>query len=240
MLELRRRLVRRGRVPGVRTAKTTLAAVLSFVIAERLGTSADHVLAPLTALLVVQLTMYETVASGIGRVASVVAGVSVAVLVADVSGVTWWSIGAVVAVPLVLGQLLRLGQHLLEVPISAMIVLAVGGAGDQAAGRIWETLIGAAVGIAVNVVLAAPLHVQPAADALDELSERMAAFVRDLSAQLPREWSRAAAERWLAGARGLGSESPTSSARWPAPSRARTSVRAAAGPARHGRGCAPD
>ncbi len=46
-------------------------------------------LAPLTALLVVQLTMYETVASGIGRVASVVAGVSVAVLVADLSGVTW-------------------------------------------------------------------------------------------------------------------------------------------------------
>ncbi len=99
-----------------------------------------------------------------------------------------------------LGQLLRLGQHLLEVPIRAMIVLAVGGAG-QTAGRIWETLIGAGVGIAVNAVLAAPLHVQPTADALDELSERIAAFVRDLAAQLRREWSRSAAERWLAGPR---------------------------------------
>lgn len=201
-----RRLVRRGRIPGVRTAKTTLAAVLSFVLAERLGTSADPVLAPLTALLVVQLTMYETVASGIGRVASVVAGVSIAVLVADVTGLTWWSLATVVALSLVLGQLLRLGQHLLEVPISAMIVLAVGGAGDQAAGRIVETLLGAAVGIAVNVVVAAPLHVQPATDALEELAEHMADFLHRLAADLRQEWSRSAAERWLQGARGLGQE----------------------------------
>ena len=53
------RLFRRGRTPGLRTAKTVLAAVLSYVVAEHLHTSDAPILAPLTALLVVQLTMYD-------------------------------------------------------------------------------------------------------------------------------------------------------------------------------------
>jgi len=118
---MRSMLFRRGRRPGLRTAKTTLAAVLSFVVAQRLGTSPQPVLAPLTALLVVQLTMYETLTSGLQRVASVVAGVLTAVGVATYVGLTWWSLGAVVAASLVIGRLLRLGPQLLEVPISAKV-----------------------------------------------------------------------------------------------------------------------
>ena len=47
------RLFRRGRTPGLRTAKTTLAAVAAFAIADWLDTSDQPILAPLTALLVV-------------------------------------------------------------------------------------------------------------------------------------------------------------------------------------------
>jgi len=203
---MRAALFRRGRRPGLRTAKTTLAAVLSFVLAQQLGTSPQPVLAPLTALLVVQLTMYETVASGLQRVASVVAGVLIAVGVASYVGLTWWSLGAVVAASLVIGRLLRLGAHLLEVPISAMLVLAVGGAEGAALDRVYETLIGAGVGVAVNVVIAAPLYVQPANDALGELAERMAAFLRQLADQLGAGWSRESADRMLNEARRLGDE----------------------------------
>jgi len=204
--QLRAALVRRGRKPGLRTAKATLAAVLSFVIAQRLHTSSAPILAPLTALLVVQLTLYETVTHGLGRIVSVLAGVLVAVAVASFVGLTWWSLGAIVAVSLVVGRLLRLGQHLLEVPISAMLVLAVGGAKGVAAGRVSETLIGAAVGIAVNAVIAPPLYVQPAGDALSELADRMGAFLRGLAVALGSGWSRAAADRWLDDARALGAE----------------------------------
>ena len=202
-----RGLLRRGRTPGLRTAKTTLAAVLSFVIAERLHTSAAPIHAPLTALLVVQLTLYETVAHGIGRVASVVIGVLLSIGVAASVGLTWWSIGAVVATSLVVGRLLRLGAHLLEVPITAMIVLAAVGPADRVAvGRVYETLIGAAVGICVNFVIAPPLYIQPAGDALAELAEAMEAFVRGLADELRRGWSREAADRWLTAARSLGQE----------------------------------
>lgn len=92
------------------------------------------------------------------------------------------------------------------VPISAMLVLAVGGAEGAALDRVYETLIGAGVGVAVNVVIAAPLYVQPANDALGELAERMAAFLRQLADQLGAGWSRESADRMLNEARRLGVE----------------------------------
>ena len=200
------RLFRQGRAPGLRTAKTVLAAVLAFAIADWLNTSPAPVLAPLTALLVVQLTMYETVAHGRERIVSVVAGVLVAVGFASVTGLTWWSLGLIVAVSLIAGRLLRLGPHLLEVPISAMLVLAVGGAENAALGRVAETLIGAVVGVLVNLLIAPPLYVQPASDAIVELARRMATFSTTLAEGLRGEWSREAADRYLADARALGEE----------------------------------
>lgn len=200
-------LVRRGRRPGLRTAKTTLAAVLSFVIAQQLGTSTQPVLASLTALLVVQLTMYQTLAQGMQRVVSVAAGVLVAVGVASFVGLTWWSLGVVVAASLLVGRMLRLGPQLLEVPISAMLVLALGSAAEDAAlGRVYETLIGAAIAVLVNLVIAPPLYAQPASDALSELADRMATFVQDLAADVRSGWTRAAADQWLGRARALGAE----------------------------------
>jgi uncharacterized membrane protein YgaE (UPF0421/DUF939 family) len=199
-------LLRSGRDFGVRTAKITLAAVLSYVVAERLRTSPAPVLAPLTALLVVQLTMYETVEHGLERVLSVVSGVLVAFAVAHFVGLTWWSLGAVIAVSLVVGELVRLGPHLIEVPITAMLVLSVSGVEQAALGRVYETLVGAAIGILVNAVIAPPLYVRPASEAIGDLAYRMASFLRGLAAQLRAGWSRDAAERWLNEARALATE----------------------------------
>jgi hypothetical protein len=199
-------LVHHGRPPGLRTAKTVFAAVVAYAVADALHTSSSPVLAPLTALLVVQLTMHETLAHGRERVVSVVAGVLVAAVFASFVGLTWWSLGLVVAVSLVAGKLLRLGPQLLEVPITAMLVLAVGGAERYALGRVEETLLGAAVGIVVNLLIAPPLYIQPASDAIAALAERMAAFAGDLAGALRGEWSRPVAEAQLTRARRLGED----------------------------------
>ncbi|WP_133900910.1 FUSC family protein [Actinophytocola oryzae] len=191
-------MTRGRRIPGLRTGKTTLAAMLSYLAADTIGTSDRPVLAPLTALLVIQVTMYDTVRQSVQRVASVLAGVLVAVGVAALVGLSWWSLGAVVAVTLILGRLMRLGPQLLEVPISAMLVLAVGGDRDVADVRVWETLIGAAVGVLVNLMIAPPLYLRPAGEAVRDLADRIAAFSRDLADVLRKGWSRADADHWLA------------------------------------------
>ncbi len=196
-------LIRRGQTPGLRTAKATLAVVAAYLLAEVLHLSEHPIVAALTALLVVQLTLYQTLIHGLGRIGGVLAGVLVAVGVANVVGLTWWSLGAVVAGSLVVGRLLRLGPHLFEAPITAMLLLEVGGGGALGLSRVAEALVGALVGIAVSVLVAPPLYLQPAGEAIGELAERMAHLTRNFAGGLRGPWSRTAADHWLDQARAL-------------------------------------
>jgi hypothetical protein len=63
--------------------------VLAYELARRLSHTPDPLLAPLTALLVAQITIVETVKSGLERVGSVVAGVLVAVLLVSAAQGAW-------------------------------------------------------------------------------------------------------------------------------------------------------
>src|SRR4051794_15245024 len=204
---MRSTLFRRGRTPGLRTAKVTLAVVAAYLLAEALHLSEHHpIVAPLVALLVVQLTLYQSLAHGLGRVGGVLAGVGVAVLVAHFVGLTWWSLGAVVAGSIVVGKVLRLGPHLFEAPISAMLLMEVGGSGSLGIARVEEAVLGALVGIAVSVLVAPPLYLQPAGAAIGELAERMARFATGLGTAITKPWSRQAADHWMGQARGVAEE----------------------------------
>jgi hypothetical protein len=203
---VRSTLFRRGRTPGVRTAKVTLAVVAAYLLAELLHLSEHPIVAPLVALLVVRLTLYQSLAHGLGRVGGVLAGVGVAVLVAHFVGLTWWSLGAVVAGSIVVGKVLRLGPHLFEAPISAMLLLEVGGSGELGLARVEEAILGALVGIAVSVLVAPPLYLQPAGEAIGELAERMARFAAGFGTAVVEPWSRHAADHWMAQARGVAEE----------------------------------
>jgi Aromatic acid exporter family member 1 len=195
----------RGDPPGWRTVKTALAAVLAYLLAVALlGSQPAPLLAPLTALLVAQVTVFRTVTSGVERVGSVVAGVLVAVLISQVVGLTWWSLGITIFVSLVIGRVLHLGDHTLEVPVSAMLVLAVAGqAGTAALDRVGETLVGAVTGVVVSFVLRPPVYVQPAGDAVGVLAAEMAELLTSMGRELTEGWSGEQARDWEERARDL-------------------------------------
>jgi hypothetical protein len=167
--------------------RLTLAAVASYIVAERaFSESAPPLLAPLTALLVVQLTPVSILESGLDRVVSVVAGVGLAVLLSSAVGLNWWSLGLLIGLSLVVGQVLRLGDNLLEVPISAMLVLGVGAASARAAAgeRIAETLVGAAVGVLSSLFVPPPVVVPGAAGAIGGLGDGLADLLDDAADEL--------------------------------------------------------
>ena len=163
-------------------------------------------LAPLTALLVTQLTLVKTITGSLQRVASVTAGVLLALLVADVLGLHWWSVGLVIFVSLAIGQVLKLGSHRVEVPVSALLVLTLGGTTGVARTRVLETLIGAVVGVIVNAVLAPPVYIQPAGEAIYGLADDMARVLEGVAADLREGWSGEDAYERLLEARELDGE----------------------------------
>jgi uncharacterized membrane protein YccC len=153
--------------------RLTVAAVASYVVASALFPRTVPLLAPLTALLVVQVTPVSLLASGLDRVVSVVAGVSLAVGFSAVVPLTWWSLGVLIALSIMIGQVLRLRSNLIEVAISAMLVLGVGSLGAESAAwqRVTETLVGAAVGIAANLLFPPKVAAGDAGQAIRNLGE---------------------------------------------------------------------
>jgi hypothetical protein len=195
----------RTRLSGVPATKMTLAAVIAYAAAEPLSHSGKPVLAPLTALLVAQVTLYKTLWTGLRRVVSVVSGVLLAVLFAFVVPLNALTLGAIVAAALVLGALLRLQDELLEVPISAMLVLAVGGVASlpAAESRVFETIIGAVVGVVVSALVAPPVFVRPAGTEVRELALQTAALLCRMADEVDHGYTAEQAVEWLHEARRL-------------------------------------
>ncbi|MEV4442687.1 FUSC family protein [Streptomyces sp. NPDC049577] len=178
-------LVRRGREPAVvQAVRSTLAAVISYVVALSLSREPAPLTAPLTALLVVQVTLYSTLTTGIRRVNSVVAGVLIAIGFSALVGLTWWSLGLIILASLVIGRMVRVGEFVPEVAISAMLVLGVTRVAETAWDRVLETLIGAVVGLLFDVVFVPPVWVEPAGAAIMDLSRRMGLLLRHISEQV--------------------------------------------------------
>jgi gas vesicle protein len=108
---------------------------------------------------------------------------------------SWWVLGLLIAGALVLGLILRLREDILEVPISAMLIFSVD-SHAAATSRITETLVGAAAGLAAGLIFA-PLRVQPAKDAVGELSRQMADLLGRMADGLAEAPDPKRATEWL-------------------------------------------
>lgn len=184
------RVRRRVRLPArsdvAFAVRLTVAAVLSYVVATLIFPGAEPLLAPLTAMLVVQVTPASLLARGADRVVAVVVGVSLAVVFATRLPLEWWSLGLLILTALVVGQTLRLTANLIEVAISAMLVLGVGalGAGSAAWERMAETLVGAAVAIAANLLVPPKVAVDDAGEAVDDFADRVSGLLSRAAGEL--------------------------------------------------------
>ena len=170
---------RRAQPTAVTIARLTGTAIFAYLLALLLTPTSRPVLAPLTALLVAQVSLYQTIRSAATKVASVVAGVLLAVGLSATVGFTWWSLGLTIAIGLGIGYALHLGENILEVPISAMLILSVG-SGVAAVGRVEETFVGAGAGLLAGLVLSTP-KVQPAEEAIEDLCGKLAGLLHRVS-----------------------------------------------------------
>jgi hypothetical protein len=209
------RLRNDGRGAVLWSLRITVAAVASYVVGTLLFPGSQPLLAPLTAMLVVQVTPVSLLASGLDRVLAVVAGVSIAVTFAAVVPLEWWSLGLLILVSITIGQALRLRSNLIEVAISGMLVLGVGSLGAESAAwqRITETLVGAAVGIAANLLFPPKVASADAGRAIDGLADSVSELLNRAADELTELVAHgrdvgAAARTWLGEARRINHDIP--------------------------------
>jgi hypothetical protein len=197
-----------GRAAVLWSLRITVAAVASYVVATLFFPGTQPLLAPLTAMLVVQVTPVSLLASGIDRVVAVVAGVLVAVAFALVVPLEWWSLGLLILVSITIGQVLRLRANLIEVAISGMLVLGVGSLSAESVAwqRIAETLVGAAVGVAANLLFPPKVATADAGQAIYGLAVSVGELLKRAADELSehageRRDLTPTAEAWLGDAR---------------------------------------
>ncbi|HVQ91236.1 MAG TPA: aromatic acid exporter family protein [Mycobacteriales bacterium] len=183
-------------------AKTALAATIAWELARVVLGSPVPALAALGAIITVQITVRQTVARGLQQVVGVVVGVGAAIMLARYLGVHAWSVALVILAALLLGRLLRLGPQANQVAISGLLVLSLGT--GYGAARIWDTLLGAVIGVVVNMLIAPPTYVEAAAAALRGVGADLGLLLTEIGAALCRGgWDDRTARGWLDRARTL-------------------------------------
>lgn len=207
------RLRKEGRAALLWSLRITIAAVASYVVATLFFPGTQPLLAPLTAMLVVQVTPVSLLATGLDRVVAVVAGVSLAVAFATFLPLVWWSLALLILVCITIGQVLRLRSNLIEVAISGMLVLGVGSLGAESAAwqRLTETLVGAAVGIAANLLFPPKVASGDAGRAIDGLADSLSDLLNRAADEIEEMTSGdlgQAARAWLGEARRISHEVP--------------------------------
>ncbi|WP_213815158.1 aromatic acid exporter family protein [Glaciihabitans sp. dw_435] len=178
------RLQTRSSLPQV--LKTSVAAIASWLLAAVLLGQPLPIFAAIAALLVVQPSLTQSLARGIERSIGVILGVLLAETIGYFFGSASWIVLSVIVISLLLAWLLRLGPASAnQIPISAMLVLVVGSQTPAYAfDRILETILGAAVALAVNILIVPPVTVAPAHAAVARLLRESAASLDLLATTL--------------------------------------------------------
>jgi hypothetical protein len=164
----------------------------------------DPVLAPLTAIVVVQVSVRASVRTALQRSAAVVLGILVAVLVGDAVELNGLTIGVLVALSLGLGQLvLKLpAGSARQLPISMLVVLTTvtGTLGSYGWRRGLETVLGAAVGVAISLLLPASRLVD-ASQTMERLGSGLGRVLESMGGGLHHRWSTDQTVEWRREAR---------------------------------------
>ena len=183
------------------TAKAALAAAAAWEVANAMLNVPDPVLAPVAALVTVQVTVYQSVWRAIQYSAGIVAGMLAALAIGAGLGVNVLTMSLVVVAGLVLGRTLRLGTQVNQVAVTALLVLSFGN--HYGYTRVYDSIVGAAVGVIVNFLIAPPAFVRTAAKELADLADDLASLTGRVAKSVRGEWSHSDAQAWLSRSREL-------------------------------------
>lgn len=186
--------------------KAAIAAVVAWFLANNLLGWPEATFAPFSAVLLMQSTVYSSVLNSARYTAAMVVGVAVSGVIYLVVGENLGTFTLLMLAGLGIGRWRRLGAQGQQVPTAAAFTYgAIISSGLSMVGQIvWTVLIGAGVGVTVNLFLAPPMRYRTAESGVGALSESMHSLLSDMATGLRESASDPEEERtsdWLYRAR---------------------------------------
>ena len=179
--------------------KTVAAAVLAWVVAAHLIGAAQPFLAPWAALLTVHATVYRTLARGAQQVGATVLGVLLAFGAGTALGVNAASLAVVLLAGMVAGTTRTLRAESTTAAATGLVVLLTGSSGDASllGARLLDTVVGIAIGLAVNLLVWPPLRDRSAARRIDLLDQHLGALLAGMAERLRDGGREDDAQEWV-------------------------------------------
>ncbi len=175
---------------GERVIKSALAAVLAYWLARFLPDNSNPILAPMTAIFSINLTIAGGMLDARQRILGVLIGIPSAVMVNELVGPGSVAIAIIVIAAFYVGRKLGLessGVQQLAVTTLLVVLGAVGSELDNVALlHLANTLIGTGVGLLLNASVAPPNHIPQARRELDNLGHSIEAVLDHLRMALRR------------------------------------------------------
>ena len=164
------------RLPVLQVVKMAVAVALAWIGSQLLLPNELPIFAAIAALLVVQPSVNQTLGRAIERTAGVIGGVIIASTIGFFLGQSSWVVLGTIVVSILVAWALRLSPvSASQIPISAMLVLALGSTTPgYALDRILETFIGAGIALIINALIVPPVLIAPARDAVGLLAREVA------------------------------------------------------------------
>lgn len=182
----------------LQNGKAALAGVLAWVVAVDLLGLQQPFLAPWSAVLVVHATIYRTVSRGGQQVGATFAGVFIAWGSVRLLGDGPLGMALMLALAFSLGRLRWLRQEATTVATTGIVVLTTNALGESLLiSRLFDTSVGVAVGLLVNLLVWPPLRDRAAWARADELPHELADVLTRMSRELGPDLRSADTEDWV-------------------------------------------
>lgn len=196
------------RLPFLQIIKTIAAGVIAWFLAQLLLGDTKPVFATIAALIVVQPSVNQSVRRGIERSVGAIVGVALAFAMVLIFGDVGWVALVSMSSGILLAWLFKLTPATaVQISLSAMLVLAIGAITPiYAVDKILETVIGALVGILINAVVAPPVAIAPANEAVSQVGADVAQVLEDMGSVLARQTSAEVLQSLYLNARALRGE----------------------------------
>lgn len=189
--------------------KSGIAATAAWLLAHVVLQAPSATFAPFSALLMVQVTIAQSLDQSVRYALAVVAGVVVAGLLAPLLGPTLVTFAVLMLIALVIGRWRRLGSQGSQVAVAALFAYASFVQSSSGPSSVMQmvsiaglVVLGCVVGVLTNLVIVPPMRYRSAEYAVGGLSQSLCDLFSDISRGLRDGMpDRDAAEAWMHRAR---------------------------------------